>query len=105
MVREATIRKKARDILEKEGYVTWCAAKAKYQSSDIFGIFDCVAAKRGTGEHTESDKLRYIQWTTKEHKSARMKKILAFFDENGLWIPCELWLYDNDKGSFTIVQI
>lgn len=105
MAKEATIRKKARAILEKEGYVTWCPAKVKYQSSDIFGIFDCVAAKRGTGEHVESSDLRYIQWTTKEHKSARTKKILAFFDEHGLWIPCELWLYDNDKKTFKIEQL
>jgi len=105
MVREATIRKKARDILEKDGYVTWCAAKAKYQSSDIFGVFDCVAVKKGEGEYVCSDQVRYIQWTTKSNLSARRRKILAFFDENNLWIPCEIWSYDNDKGKFKIEQL
>jgi hypothetical protein len=105
MAREATIRKKARDILEKEGYITWCPPKAKYQSTDIFGIFDCVAVKKGEGEYVASDQMRFIQWTTKSNLSARRRKILAFFDEHSLWIPCEIWAYDNDKKTFKIEQI
>lgn len=93
MATEATIRKRACEILKKEGYIVWYPAKVKYYQNDIFGLFDCVAVK-------DSD-VRYIQWTSAPNMSARKKKIETFFNENEVWIPCEIWGYKgNGKFKF-----
>ena len=97
MAKEATIRKNAVKILEEEGWVTWCPAKVKYQETDIFGVFDCVCVKDST--------LRYIQWTSKSNIRAREKKINTFFEENSVFIPCEVWGYDDVKKEFKIIYI
>lgn len=105
MVRESTIRSNAKKILEKDGYIVWCPPNVKYAQTDIFGIFDGVAVKKGNNKHTASELLLYIQWTTKPNISARRKKILAFFEENFLHIPCEIWGWDDKKKEFKIEQI
>jgi len=93
MAQESIIKREVKLILADEGYVFWSGAKAMYQSSDIFGIFDCIAAKRG-----KTNELRFIQYTSMSNMSARRHKIKTFFLTNDLFIPSELWGYDH--GAF-----
>jgi len=94
MAKEATIKKRAKEILLKEGYYPWCPAKVRYQETDIFGVFDCVCVK--------DSHVRYIQWTSKSNMSARKKKILAFFNAQNVFIPSEVWGYDDKAKTFTV---
>ena len=98
MAQENVIRHKGKLLLAEQGYVCWSGAKAMYQSSDIFGIFDVIAAKRNA-----QNELRFIQWTSKSNVSARRKKIRHFFLEHNLFITSELWGYED--GKFTMENI
>lgn len=98
MAQEQIIKQKIKIKLAEEGYVFWSGAKAIYQSSDIFGVFDCIAAKRGS-----NNELRFIQYTSISNMSARRRKIKQFFLTNNLFITSELWGYD--KGKFKIEKI
>lgn len=82
-MKEAVIRKKAITELEAEGYTCWCPAKARYQETDIFGVFDTICAK-GT-------EIRFIQWTTSSNMSARKKKVSDFLKRTGVAIMGEVW--------------
>lgn len=84
--------------LADEDYVFWSGAKAMYQSSDIFGVFDCIAAKRGS-----INELRFIQYTSISNMAARKRKIKQFFIANNLFIDSEIWGYE--KGVFKIEKI
>jgi hypothetical protein len=88
-MKENEIRKRAKDALQKEGYVVWCPPKVMYAETDIFGIGDGIAW-RGAVQ-------RLIQWTTLSNKSARKNKIQTFLQTNNLIGGCELWCWD-DKG-------
>jgi len=98
MAQEGIIKREVKLILANEGYVFWSGAKAMYQSSDIFGIFDCIAAKRG-----KTNELRFIQYTSMSNMSARRSKIKKFFIANNLFIDSELWGYSN--GKFKVEHI
>ncbi len=88
-MKEVVIKKAVYKQLEDEGFIGWSAPKVKYQETDIFGIFDGIFIK-------DSD-LRFIQWTTSSNLSARKKKILKFFQDNNVFIPCEVWGMRTDK--------
>jgi hypothetical protein len=88
-MREIEIKKAVYKELAKDGYIGWSAPKVKYQETDIFGIFDGVFVK-------DSD-VRFLQWTTSSNHSARKKKILNFFGDNNVFIPCEIWSMKPDK--------
>lgn len=98
MAQENVIKNKVKLKLAEDGYVFWSAAKAMYQSSDIFGIFDCIAAKKNA-----INELRFIQYTSVKNMAARRRKIRQFFISNNLFIPSELWGYEN--GKFKIENI
>ena len=97
MAQEVIIKKKVRMKMAEEGFVFWSGAKARFQSSDIFGIFDCICVERGTS------KLRFIQYTSKSNVGARRRKIKNFFLENNVFIESELWGYEN--GQFAVEHI
>ena len=99
MAQEGIIRRKAIEILTLEGWVVWCGAKAMYRSSDIFGIFDGIAVKKG-----EVNKLRFIQWTSKSNMAARRRKMYSFFKVNHLFITCELWGYEDGKFTVELIE-
>lgn len=98
MAQENIIKKKGKQILAEQGFICWSGAKAMYQSSDIFGIFDVIAAKTNA-----VNELRFIQWTSKSNVSARRRKIKKFFLEHKIFIKSELWGYSN--GQFKIEHI
>jgi hypothetical protein len=93
---EATIKKAVYKQLKDEGYVGWSAPKVKYQETDIFGIFDGVFIK--------DSELRWIQWTTSSNVRAREKKIMSFFAQNKVFLPCEVWGMKPDK-TFKVILI
>lgn len=97
MAKENIIKNKVKIQLANEGYVFWSGAKAMYQSSDIFGVFDCICIERGTS------KLRFIQYTSISNMSARRRKIRDFFIKENVFIESELWGYAN--GTFKIEKI
>jgi len=96
MAKEAVIRKHARELLESDGWITWCPPNVKYAETDIFGVFDCITVK--------DSELRFIQWTSISNISARKKKIMKFFNENNVFIPCEVWGHKKGK-EFRIIYI
>lgn len=99
MAQENIIRTKGKQKLADEGYICWSGAKAMYQSSDIFGVFDVIAAKRGA-----VNELRFIQWTSKSNVAARRRKIKNFFLEHQLFIDSELWGYERGKFTIEIIK-
>lgn len=93
-MREAGIKKKVYAAMEKEGYIGWSPAKVKYRETDIFGIYDGVFIK--------DSHIRWLQWTSRSNISARRKKIQKFFDDNDVFIPCEIWGWNDKKKEFKI---
>lgn len=99
MAQESIIKQKVKLELANENYVFWSGAKAMYQSSDIFGIFDCIAVKRG-----ETNQFRFIQYTSMSNMFARRLKIKKFFLTNNLFITSELWGYDQGKFKKEMIR-
>lgn len=97
MAKEATIRKKAIQILEKGGWVCWWPAKVKFKKNDIFGVFDLVCSRK--------NKIRFIQLTTLSNLSTRRKKIEKFLRVNRLKIPSEVWGYSKKHKGFKVIKI
>ena len=99
-MKEAEIRKKALKILEQEGFVCWWPRKVKFHESDIFGVFDIIAIKKGKGYVS-----RLVQITTLSNISARVKKVSAWIKENRIntshpSVFFQVWGYDKKKGQF-----
>ena len=94
-MKEALVRKKALDILRADGWVCWCPAKARYQETDIFGCWDCLALK-------PSYLPRFIQWTTAPNLSARVKKVEKFLRESKTEVWSECWGWHVKRKCFII---
>ena len=92
MPKEALIRKKAIQILEKAGWITWFASKVKYQQTDVFGIIDLLALR---GKERKN-----IQLTTLPNVSAKRKKIISFLRKFKVQLPVEIWAWSNKKKEF-----
>ena len=92
MAKENLIRKKAVDILEKDGWITWVPPRIKYYQTDVFGIID-VLAWRG-------NKQKNIQLTTLPNVSAKRKKIINFLKKHKIEHPVEIWSWDNRRKRF-----
>jgi len=92
MPKEAQIRKKVVEILEKNNWIVWYPSKVKYQQNDIFGIIDLLAIK--------GKKKKNIQITTISNISARRKKITDFIKKSKVELPVEIWAWDQKKKVF-----
>jgi hypothetical protein len=97
MAKETEIRKKALEILKKEGWVCWWPAKVKFRESDIFGAFDLIISRK--------NKIKFIQLTTTSNLSTRRKKVEKFLKINKLKIPSEIWGYSQKSKGFKIIKI
>ena len=84
-MKEAVIRKKAIQILEKNGWIYWFAPKVKYRQTDVFGIIDLLALK--------GRKKKNIQLTTLSNISSRRKKITDFLKKNKVEMTVEIWAW------------
>jgi len=96
-MKEALLRKKATHFLQSQGWVVWFPKKVKFWETDIFGVYDILAAKK--------NRLRFIQITTLSNLSARRKKIDRFLISNRVKIPSEVWAYDAKKKYFKIEKV
>lgn len=102
MATESTIRKRAKEKLEDEGWdCYWIPTATTWHSNDVFGIYDVLAWKR--------DQMRWIQYTSRDHVSHRVNKINDFKKEHDVSLPpnCkdEVWGYENRKGFTRIVNL
>ena len=100
---EAKIRGMVKAEIEKDGWITWCPSKSRFQQNDIWGVFDLIAVKSfGEGDW----KLRFIQYTTLGHISERQKKVGEFLLKNELVdFPAEVWGYDKKNKKFKKVIV
>ena len=92
MPKEATIRKKAIQILEEGGWITWFAPKVKFQQTDVFGIIDLLALK--------GKRRKNIQLTTLPNVSAKRKKITNFLKKFKVVLPVEIWAWNKKRKEF-----
>jgi len=92
MPKEAQIRKKLVEILEKENWIVWYPSKVKYQQNDVFGIIDLLAIK--------GKKKKNIQITTVSNISARRKKIINFIKKSKVELCVEIWAWNQKKKIF-----
>lgn len=98
MAKEALIRKKAIEILEREKFVYWYPAKVRFQQNDIFGVFDLVCWQKKTA------KIKFLQLTTLSNLSARKKKVRNFLKENRcpqkILVGVEIWGWNHKAKDF-----
>jgi len=92
MAKENLIRKKAVEILRKDGWITWFGPKVRFKQTDVFGIIDLMALK--------GKRQKNIQLTTLPNVSARRKKIINFFKKNKVELPVEIWAWNSRKKEF-----
>jgi len=97
MPAERFIRKKAVQILEKGGWITWYPSKIKFKQNDIFGIIDLLAIK--------GRKQKNIQLTTLPNISTKRKKITNFLKKSKVSLPVEIWAWNSSKKIFKIEKI
>jgi len=96
-MKEAYLRKKAIQLLQKQGWIVWFPKKVKFQETDIFGCYDLICAR--------GSEIRLIQITTTPNLSARRRKIKNFLDVNQLKLPSEVWAYSKKIKCFKIEKI
>ena len=92
MPKESTIRKKAIQILEDNGWVVWFAPKVKYQQTDVFGIIDLLAIK--------GKRMKKIQLTTLTNVSTRRKKIQKFLKKFKIEMSVQIWAWNKKTKEF-----
>ena len=95
-MKETVIRKKAIEQLTKEGFYCWFPKKAKFQETDVFGVYDILAVK--------GKLVRWVQITSLANISARKHKIEAFLRGAKASIPSEVWGIREDK-TFKIIKL
>ena len=95
-MKESAIRKKALEILEKNGWTTWFPKKVRYQETDVFGVFDILALRRSV--------VRWIQITSLSNIRARERKIRGFLRQAKADLPWECWGYNKKKKVFKIIK-
>ncbi len=92
MPKEAEIRKKAIQILNKGGWITWHPSRARFKQNDIFGIIDLMAVKK--------KRMKKIQLTTLSNLSVKRKKIANFLEKNKVEMTVEIWAWNGKKKVF-----
>ena len=97
-MKESLIRKKAIEVLEKDGYRVWYPPRVKWiKEGDIFGVFDLICCRKSS--------IKFIQLTSLSNIRAREKKILAFLKPNKIKLNSEVWGYNQKKRKFKIVKV
>lgn len=96
-MKEAIIRKKAIQQLEKDKWFCWFPKKVKFQETDVFGVYDILAVKGRI--------VRWIQITTLSNVSARRHKIEGFLKKAKADLPSEIWGYNKKKREFKILKV
>jgi hypothetical protein len=95
---EKDLRDNITDILSKQGWICWWSPRVKFRKQqDIFTMWDGVIAKK--------DKIRFIQFTTKDNKTSHIKKISEFKKMYDLSHDGELWLLDKKTKEWEIINL
>jgi len=95
-MKEALIRKKAIEILNKEDFLCWYPQKSRWaKESDIFGCYDILAVNKTNGN------ILFIQLTTLSNIRTREKKVRR----KALPVYSEIWGYDKVNKNFKIISI
>lgn len=97
---ENDIRKKAVIEFQKEGLIYWFPPRAKFQQTDIFGVFDVIAVKILNGV----PEIYFIQLTTPPNVAARRAKIKKFYEtelSGHSFVHSWIWAYDKEKEKFS----
>lgn len=98
-MKEQQIRKKALEIILKQGGVVWFPYRVKYKvEQDIFGVFDLIVI-------FPPSNIVFVQLTTKSNIRAREKKIMSFMKGRKVSLYCECWGWDNVNNNFKILHI
>jgi len=92
MPKENAIKKKAIQILEKEGWICWHPAKIRFRQNDIFGIIDLLAIK--------GKRMKKIQLTTLPNISTRRKKIQKFLKKFKIEMSVQIWAWNKKTKEF-----
>lgn len=81
-----------RTVLEKEGYITWKPSRAKYNSNDVFGLFDCVAIRGGEvllaqvkSHVTDFYKARKETQIWHDAHRLMINVVIALYEGNNVW--------------------
>jgi hypothetical protein len=97
-MKERELQTIVKDKLIKEGYTYWFPPRT-WGERDIMGVFDFIAAK--------GKKVIFVQITTIQHVSERVKKIQNFYRLNnvGPFRDVFVWGYRADKKVFKIQRV
>jgi hypothetical protein len=100
-MKEKELKALAKKRLDDAGYTHWWPPRVGwYQQSDVkdlFGVFDCVAARNG--------KIKFIQITTSPNLSARRKKIQAWMITAGNVPRCWVWAWHKKREAWVMELI
>lgn len=84
------VERKCRELFEEEGWLTWKPSRAKYNSNDAFGLFDCVLIRGGEVAFMQ------VKSNPSDFYTAR-KEIAKWHDEYKLMITVIISLYGGDN--------
>jgi len=98
-MKESEIRKRAIEIITKQGGVAWFPSKVRWKKEqDVFGVFDILIIY-------PPSTFVPIQITTASNMRAREKKILNFYNKFGISIYSEVWGLRKKEKDFKILHI
>ncbi|MFI5205318.1 MAG: hypothetical protein ACHQVK_00070 [Candidatus Paceibacterales bacterium] len=97
-MKEKDLQKIVKAKLIADGYVYWFPPRT-WGERDIMGVFDFMAAK--------GNKVIFVQITTIQHISERVKKIKRFYEQNGLrpFNNVFVWGYRPAKAAWKIERV
>lgn len=85
------VEKRCRELFEAQGWLTWKPSRAKYNSNDAFGLFDCIMIRGG--------EVAFMQVkSAPAHFYTARKFISHWHDENKLMITVIVALYEGDNN-------
>ena len=85
------VERKCRELFENERWLTWKPSRAKYNSNDAFGLFDCIMVRGG--------EVAFMQVkSASAHFYTARKFISHWHDENKLMITVMVALYEGDNN-------
>lgn len=102
-MKEAEIRKRAKERLQAEGWIIWYPYKTRYaKETDVFSIFDILAWRE--------DKMLYIQLTTFENRNKRINKIQSYLNKHKVWLDGKynkalVWAWHPKRKEFVEAEV
>jgi len=85
------VEKKCRELFEERGWLTWKPSRAKYNSNDAFGLFDCILIRGG--------EVLFMQVKSNpSHFYTARKEITDWHDKNKLMTTAIVALYEGNNN-------